>query len=747
MYLSNRSIPKRIQQLAVAIALCTILSTPSLAIPQKENQAEQKQTKITLERLYSRPYLWGTSPSGAQWSPDGKRIAFLWNTEGHRFRDLWAAEMPKGEPVRLTKMQEVEPIPLEHDERTEDEKKDDKIYDKGISQFDWSPDNRTIAFLYRDDIYLVDAIAKTEPTPLFRTVAKEEKISFSDDGHYLACISGANLWLRDMHDGSLRQLTTLSKEHHNINWYEWSPDSKNLWLRMENRTDQKEIIIPDYTPRYVKTKTVRRSYVGETKTESKTGLISVDGGLIRWMEDWEPLNYVYNVRWSPDGSHFLISEVSRNYHKWKLHLADAETLKSTILHEEEHKRYFTIIDVAFSKDGKTVFFLSPADGYTHLYSIPTSGGKPTQLTKGEWDISHLQRPKQSQYLFYLSYEIDPLEQHAFRISPDGKKKTRLSSSPGFEYVIPSEDGTEAILAYSTPTTPWEYYWVKTGNPKEPRRITHSQIDGFENVPFVVPQHITFTNSSDGKTIHAQLFIPPNLDPNKKYPAVLSCVYANSAKNCWTWIWNHYMSAVEGYVVMTVDFRASYGYGDDFHTGYFRKLGVIDVEEAVSAAQYLKSLGYVDPDRLGIWGWSYGGFLTNMVMFNAPGVFKAAVAVAPVNDWRNYNEWYTRQRLGLPEEEEEIYEKTSPLYRAEGLQGHLLLIHGMQDDNVLFQDTVQLVQKLLEANKDFDVMFYPKDDHSIRRDESRKDVMRRIADYFLQHLGGPQPEKQTSSSTK
>ena len=754
---------KRIAIFALAIPAVLVLAScaPFFAKGGDALDENEGKTEITLDRLYSRPYLWGTSPSSGIWSHDGKCFAFLWNTEGERLRDLYLVQAPDGEPMRLTSMKDFEPIPIEDDERTDEEKYDDEHYDNGIGQVVWSPDNRHIAFVYRDDIYLVDAVEKATPVPLFRTTESESYIAFSEDGKYLSYKQGVNLMLRDMGTGAIRQLTNVSKENQAISWYVWSPDSKKIWVHLADRSSQKEIILPDYTPQYVKTKTVRRSFVGESLTTGKNGVIGIEGGLVKWMDDWEEENFVYNLIWSPDGKRFLLSEVTRDYRNWKLHLIDAETLKGEVLVEETKKRYFTIIQTAFSKDGKTVFFISSRDGYNHLYSVPSEGGeriktqtkgiffwykprrprvagiKPTQLTSGEWDVRNFIRPKDSEDLFYNSYEIDPTWQTPFKLSPDGKTKTRLALDDGTCTVRPSRDGRQAMLGYSTPMKPWEYYWVDTSSPVEMNRITHSPIDGFEDVPLVESEHITFVNSADGKKIHGYLMVPPEMEPGAKSPAIVSHAYANSAKYQWTHVWDHYMAS-RGFVIMRVDFRASFGYGEDFHTGYFHEIGIVDVGEAVSAAEYLKSLDFVDGDRLGFWGWSYGGFLTNMVMFTAPDVFKAGVAVAPVNEWKNYNEWYTRQRLDLPEDDEDLYKRTSPVYLAEGLKGQLLIIHGMQDDNVLFQDTVQLVQKLLEANKPFDVMFYPKDGHGISRDESRKDVMKRIARFFQRHIGGPGP---------
>ena len=493
------------------IALFFSSCAPTLTREASAVEDEEKKTELTLDRLYSWPHLWGTSPSSGVWSDDGKYFAFLWNTEGERFRDLYIIEPPDGQPVRLTDMKEFKPIPIEDDERTEDEKIDDDKYDGGIGRILWSADNRYIALVYRSDIYLIDVLERTEPLPLFRTAAEEKNIAFSDDGKYLSYKLGVNLMLRDMETGVIRQITNVTKPNQEISWYVWSPDSKKIWVDLADKSEQKEIVIPDYTPKYVKTKTVRRSFVGETVTTGKIGVVSIDGGLVNWMEDWEGKNYIYNLVWSPDGKQFLLSEVTRDYRNWKLHLVDAETLKRTTLVEETKERYFSIIMFVSSKGRHTRFFMSSRDGYNHIYSIPAEGGEPTQLTKGEWDVRDFSRPRDSEDLFYNSYELDPTWQASFRLSPDGKTKTRLSTQDGMSNAMISRDGKNVMLGYSTPVTPWEYYWVDAEHPDKMRRITHSPIDGFEDVPLVEPKHITFTNRADGKTIHGYIFIPPNLE--------------------------------------------------------------------------------------------------------------------------------------------------------------------------------------------------------------------------------------------
>ena len=237
---------------------------------------------------------------------------------------------------------------------------------------------------------------------------------------------------------------------------------------------------------------------------------------------------------------------------------------------------------------------------------------------------------------------------------------------------------------------------------------------------------------DGTTLWARVFYPPFMMPGRQFPVVFGELYANSAKDNWSRILNHWM-AQRGTIIVNLDLRGSSGYGEAFARGYYHQMGIVDASECVLAAEYFKKEPYVDGRRMGLWGHSYGGFLTHMVLFRHPGVFKAGVAISPVNDWANYNYLYTGQRLDTPQDASATYRLTSPIYYAAGLQDDLLMIHGMQDDNVLFQDTVQLTQKLIDLNKRFEVLFYPKESHGITREKDRVHLMYTLVDFFNRKL--------------
>jgi dipeptidyl-peptidase-4 len=269
-----------------------------------------------------------------------------------------------------------------------------------------------------------------------------------------------------------------------------------------------------------------------------------------------------------------------------------------------------------------------------------------------------------------------------------------------------------------------------------KRLTTSQLPEFDKIKWANFKEVTF-QAPDGATIHGILITKPGLDMKKKHPAFVSNIYANSGKDAWGGFMENYAAMQLDMVVLVVDFRASWGYGGEFNSGYYQKMGLIDVDEAVAAHKFLADLPYVRSDRIGIWGWSYGGYLTLMTLLTKPGVYDTGVAVAAVSDWKSYNEWYTRRRLGLvKDDKDKLFEKTSPITYAAGLKDNLLMIHGMLDDNVLFQDDARMVQRFIDNDKFVDVMYYPRDDHSIGKDTSRPHVFTTIMRYLWDKLSRP-----------
>lgn len=688
------------------------------------------QTEISYDRLHQWPRIEGRAPVGVEFNNKGDKISFLWNKSGERYRDIYILSLTDLVPVQLTSRDDFPDIPLQDDTRTEQQKKEDVQYDGGPSAPKWSPDDSELLIEYKGDLWVMEPKTGSKPKRIIQTTAGEYNAQYSPNGKYISYMSGGNVFTWNRSSGEIKQLTTIAKSGTSLSGYLWSDDSSFLVVWWSDNNKNASVLIPDYTTDNVTVRNVPRGFVGTDPYVFRTGIVSSEGGLIKWVEGIPESSFNYGTDISPDGRYVVISEMDGAFKEWRLNLVDVQTMKTLrVFSKKVEKGYISQwCPVRFSRDGKSIYFGADLDGWRHIYRISLFGRDLRAITSGKFDVIDFQRPKDSDVLYYQSTERGPQQIDIYSITPEGKK-TLLSVGKGANSVSISKDGKNQIITFNNRTTPQEIYLFKEVNNHV--KLTNSPLPIFEKFEFAKVQEVTFPLGEE--IIHGLLYTPPNIVPGKKYPAIIADMYANSAKWGWGRLLNHYAAVHMGYVILFVDFRASWGYGTDFETGYYESLGIIDSDEAVAAANFLKSLNYVDGERLGLWGWSYGGFLTLMTMMRHPGVFKAGVAIASVTDWRKYNQWYTRQRLEMPKENEEAYKATSPIDNAEKLQGHLLMIHGLQDDNVLAQDTIRLAQKLLELNKEFDLFLYPKDGHGMSRDESWVDVFRRIMRYFMNNL--------------
>jgi dipeptidyl-peptidase-4 len=709
-------------------------------------QQDLPPSEITLERLNSYPLIHGRSPSCPAMSPDGRHIVFGWNETGERRLDVWLMDFPSGKKRQIVEAAKIARFPRQDDERTDEQKKDEDTYDAGISGFQWSPDGKEFLFSYRGRIWTSDLIGK-DLEPITDAGAGQNNATYSPDGRYIGFLQGQNLYRFDRKSGRIRQLTFLSKSGTSIDNYAWSEDGKHVAISWSDTSKVASHTMMDFTGDRAKTVSIQRDWVGETPNNVKIGVIPADGGLVKFVEGLPTYMWVSDIDWSPDGSTLAIGWNKEDFQEYTISTVPVATmLKADVYNEKAPKNY--IPDwrpLVWSRDSKSIIFGTDiVDGKFGNRSVMKIGadGKGLEKVFAEgFDVTSLMRPKYSDRLFLSTMGRSRLESEITVVEPDGKRTTHVVEQDGTSTPVNfdssgdplvSDDGKYVATMASNRKINAELYEVEP----EIKRLTKSQLPLFDKVEWSDYKEVTFS-APDGHPIHALLITKPGMDTHAMHPAVISNLYANSAKETWNGYLENYMATQLGFVVLQVDLRGSWGYGGEFNSGYYRSLGNIDADELVSAKNYLTSLGYVKPDRVGLFGWSYGGFLTCMAMFTKPGVFDTGVAVASVTNWANYNEWYVRRRLGLPKDDKDkIYEKTSPIYHASGLEGNLLLVHGMLDDNVLYADTARLFQKLIESGKYFDQMSYPHDNHSIGRVESRPHVYGTIARYLYFHLTRP-----------
>ena len=389
-------------------------------------------------------------------------------------------------------------------------------------------------------------------------------------------------------------------------------------------------------------------------------------------------------------------------------------------------------------DNKKIYFQSEESGYSHLYTVNIKNEKKKALTSGKFEIYDPFISQNKEYWYFTSNKVHPGERHFYKMPIDGGNPIQLTTLEGRNDVSLSPDESTFAIRYSYSNSPWELYIQKNETGASPEKITNSLTVEFSDYPWRIPEMVTF-NAEDGIMVPARLYRPEN--PENNGPAVIfvhGAGYLQNAHKWWSSYWHEYMFhnflVDNGYTVLDIDYRGSAGYGRDWRTAIYRHMGGKDMSDQVDGARFLTEKYNIDPERIGIYGGSYGGFITLMAMFTEPGVFAAGAALRSVTDWAHYNHSYTANILNTPVQDSLAYIKSSPIYYAEGLEGALLMCHGMIDDNVHFQDIVRLSQRLIELGKDnWELAVYPLERHSFVEPGSWTDEYKRIFRLFEENL--------------
>jgi dipeptidyl aminopeptidase/acylaminoacyl peptidase len=395
-------------------------------------------------------------------------------------------------------------------------------------------------------------------------------------------------------------------------------------------------------------------------------------------------------------------------------------------------------------DSTRIWFLSERDGWMHLYTLDISqtGAQPRQLTSGRFEVSAVTISADKKRFYFTSSERHPGERQFYTMSLDGGERTQITTTVGSHAAVVSPDDAMLGIVYSYATKPPEVCLMANRKGAEARQVTTSPVEAWRAFKWIDPQVITF-KARDGADVYARLFTPEMIGArrDRSGPGVVfvhGAGYAQNAHKYWSTYSREYMFdnllAARGYVVLDVDYRASAGYGRDWRTAIYRHMGGKDLEDIVDGAKYLVASQKVNPKRIGVYGGSYGGFITLMAMFTSPDTFAAGAALRPVTDWAHYNHSYTASILNRPQDDGEAYRRSSPIYFAEGLKGALLICHGMVDTNVFFQDSVRLAQRLIELRKEnWELAVYPVENHGFEQETSWADEYRRILRLFETNL--------------
>ncbi|MDT7808036.1 MAG: hypothetical protein QOJ70_1849 [Acidobacteriota bacterium] len=469
---------------------------------------------------------------------------------------------------------------------------------------------------------------------------------------------------------------------------------------------------------------------------------------------------LFQLQWSDDGAHAaLLARSADNKDRWVMSL-DPSTGKTRVLarlHDDAWVGGPGSFTLGWLPDNRRVYFVSERDGWAHLYTVGVDGSEPTQLTTGRFEVSDVRLSADKTKFYFTSSEGSFFERHLYSIALDGGARTRLTTMPGNNQVDISPDERTLAVVRSYSNRPPELY-IQPNRPApqtntnaravnsqppdsqsaEVKRVTTSPTPEFFTYNWSDPPIVNF-RARDGATVYGRLYKPAV--PVRGGPAVIFVHGAGYLQDVTKW-WSsyyreymfHHLLAERGFTVLSIDYRGSAGYGRDWRTGIYRHMGGKDLDDNVDAVRYLVAEQGVDPRRVGLYGGSYGGFITLMAMFTTPDIFAAGAALRPVTDWAHYNHPYTANILNEPQDDPVAYRQSSPIYFAAGLKGQLLICHGMVDTNVHFQDTVRLVERLIELRKEnWELAAYPVEDHSFDRADSWADEYKRILKLFTERL--------------
>ncbi|MEW5250015.1 S9 family peptidase [Microbulbifer sp. 2201CG32-9] len=713
--------------------------------------------QLTIERIFSDPALAGTSPREMQYSPDGRRVTFIRGREDDYNRyDLWEYNLADDETRLLVDSDSLhtgEEV-LSDEEKARRERQ--RIYGSGIMEYTWSKNGDALLFPLAGDVFYYDLGRKTVRR-LTDTQAFETDVRVSPKGRYVSFIRDQDIFVVDLTNGRERQLTedgqgpikngmaefVAQEEMDRMTGYWWSPDDRHIAFLQVDESPVDQVTRSEIYADRIDVIQQRYPAAGRANALVKLGVLDLASGDVQWIDLGENRDiYIPRVAWARDN---LLSYQwqDRSQRQLELRLVDIDSGRARTLVTESSETWVNLHDdLKFLEDSDRFLWSSERDGYRHLYLYDLNGDLQRQLTRGNWAVDALHSVDEKAGKVYFSGRVNtPLERHLYAISLEQQAPPqRISSRAGMHSITFAKDASGYIDSFSSTGTPPQVSLHSADGQRLTWLAENAVKKGHPLYPFandwIQPEFGTIT-APEGHSLYYRLYKPANFDREKKYPVMVfqySGPHAQLVTNSWDRPFNQFM-AQQGYVVFTLDNRGSANRGTGFENPIHEAMGKVEVEDQVTGVKFLRSLPYVDPERIGVFGHSYGGYMALMDMFKAGDYFKAGVAGAPVTDWALYDTHYTERYMGHPDLVPQAYRASSVFPYVDGLKGDLLIYHGMADDNVLFTNTTRLVKLLQDKGKQFELMTYPGKKHSLRGKETRMHQYNMIKDFFDRHLRG------------
>lgn len=578
---------------------------------------------------------------------------------------------------------------------------------------------------------------------------------FSPDGSKLAYVRDNNIYMYDLVKGVEIAVTTDGKRNEIINgatdWvyeeefsmdigFEWSPDGKNIAYYKFDESRVKEFNLTYYGELYPKEERYKYPKAGEENAIVSLHLYNLENGksrdVFRTGSEWE---YIPRLKWTRNPDLVSFQRTNRHQNILELVTYHVKTAALTVILKEENNSFIEVTDdLTYLENGTSFIWTSTRNGFNHIYLYDVSGKLIKQITDGKFDVTRFYGyDEATKTFFYQSAERSPLERHLYSITLAGKKKALTniagthngSFTKGLKYYVDTYSSFGAPFTCTLNDRNGKLLRTLEDNAATRTNLAATNLGKIDTLSFL---------TDDQVRLYGWMITPPDFNPSKKYP-VLVHVYGGpgvqTVTNDWdgpNYLW-HQLLAQKGYIVISVDNRGTPGRGLDFANCIYKDMGNLEVKDQLSTVSYLKKQPYVDAARIGVWGWSFGGYMTSLLLTKGDGAFKAGIAVAPVTTWRYYDSIYTERYLQTPQENPKGYDDNSPINFAKGLKGKFLLVHGSTDDNVHMQNSMDFVTALVKANKQFEQFIYPNKNHGIYGGNTRLHLYTQMTNFLMENL--------------
>jgi len=781
------------------VAAMVVVAGLHTALSAQKPTAKPNGFELTIDSIMLGPKLVGYPPSGLRWSGDSARLYFEWRQAGEDETATWVVARDGSDPRRLTDAERRLAPPVNgvwdaaHRRVLFVDDGDVVLVDsvagtrRQITRTTgneahprWARHETAVTFTRDNNLYLVPV----EDTALggvvqLTDVAPKKKEPHETESQKFLKAEEEKLIEHTRVAEEKKKKAEDKKKEHALPKYELhdhqsatdlqlSPDGKHVFILVTEDPDSaKYAEVPNYVTATGYTEDIpAREKVGDVQDKRMLVVMDVETAKAA-SADTAFAGEKRAVNWSmpriaDDGSVAVAeARAADNKDRW-LVAVDPESGKTHVvdaLHDDAWVREVGGFgpnaqpSFGWMPDNKHLWFLSERDGWMQLYTVDATADRPEarQLTDGKWEIEAAALSPDKKKFYLTTTEAHPGERQIYSMALEGGARTRITTRTGSSSGVLSPDGATLGMIYSYSNKPPEVFVMPNTPAATARQVTTSPTEEWRSFKWADPEVLTF-KARDGVDVHARLFTPEMMGARRDAAApgvvfVHGAGYAQNAHKYWSTYFHEYMFhnllASRGYVVLDVDYRASAGYGRDWRTAIYRHMGGKDLDDIVDGAKYLVTAQKVNPKRIGVYGGSYGGFITLMAMFTSPDTFAAGAALRPVTDWAHYNHPYTSNILNEPQNDPDAYRKSSPIYFAEGLKGALLICHGMVDTNVFFQDTVRLVQRLIELRKDnWSVAPFPVENHGFEEETSWADEYKRIFKLFEDNLKAANAKRQT-----